>query len=307
VNHSRESQEKQRSDKKVKFQLLRYFSITSLVAFVLVAVSLVTFYRRVAVSDLIEIGESKNVAIAKTFSNVIWPEFAPFLKSISNLSADDIRTHPDTAQLRKAVLDQMHGLTIIKVKIYDLQGITIFSSQESQIGEDKSENAGFITAREGGIANELTHRDTFSAFESEIENRDVISSYIPILHGSSRVEGVLEIYDDVTPLLKNISIAQRNIAIGVALILTLLYAILFLFVRRADNLIKQQFIEQQHAEEKIKMAFNDLEIKKRKEERVNEFFRLTLEHMTETVNLGAEKAELLTYLEQIRRQFSDLD
>src|SRR3972149_11495739 len=123
-----QSEGKEGADKKKPFQLLRYFTITSLIAFVLVAVSLVTFYRRVAVNDLMEIGESKNVAITQTFSNSIWPEFALFLGSVSGLSADEIRVHPETTRLRQAVLEQMQGLSVIKVKIYNLEGITVFST-----------------------------------------------------------------------------------------------------------------------------------------------------------------------------------
>ena len=299
MNNSTRSEENQGTNKKKPFQLLRYFTITSLIAFVLVAVSLVTFYRRLAVKELIEIGESKNAALTQTFSNVIWPEFSNFLGTTSDLSADDIRAHPETARLRQAVLEQMQGLSVIKVKIYNLAGTTIFSTQESQIGEDKSENAGFLTALNGGLASELTHRDTFSAFEGEIEDRDVISSYVPIRNDNSAVEGVFEIYEDVTPLLENISIAQRNIAIGVTLILALLYIILFLLISRADALIKKQFIEQQLAEEEIQKAYN-------REENVNEFFRFALLNIIEYVNRGSEKETLLTHLEQIKQQFNDL-
>jgi len=299
VNNSIKSEGKQGVNKKRPFQLLRYFTITSLIAFVLVAVSLVIFYRQIAVSELIEIGESKNAAMTQSFSNVIWPEFKSFLGSASGLSADAIRAHPETARLRQAVLEQTQGLSVIKVKIYNMEGMTVFSTQESQIGEDKSENAGFLTALNGGFASELTHRDTFSAFEGEIEDRDVISSYVPIRRGDSGVEGVFEVYDDVTPLLEKISIAQRNIAIGVTLILALLYIILFLLIRRADNLIKQQFVEQQQAEEEIQKAY-------KKEENVNEFFQFTLLNIIEFVNRGSEKAELLAYLKQIKQQFDDL-
>jgi hypothetical protein len=292
VNESLKSEEGQGENKKGPFQLLRYFTITSLIAFVAVAVLLVTFYRQLAVNELIEIGESKNAAITQSFSNVIWPEFEPFLGSISGLSADEIRAHPETARLRQAVLDQTQGLSVIKIKIYNLEGMTIFSTQESQIGEDKSENAGFLTARDGGLASELTHRDTFSAFEGEIEDRDVISSYVPIRQSGSDVEGVFEVYDDVTPLLEKISIAQRNIAIRVTGILVLLYIILFLLVSRADNLIKQQFAAQQ-------LAYA-------KEENVNEFFRFTLLNIIEFVERGVEKTELLANLKQIKQQFDDL-
>jgi hypothetical protein len=299
VNSSRTLEGKQEAVRKKPFPLLWYFTVTSLTAFVLVAVSLVTFYRQIAVNELIQIGESKNAALTQTFSNVIWPEFEAFLLSSADLSADEIRAHPETARLREAVLEQMQGLSVIKVKIYNLNGQTVFSTQESQIGEDKSSNAGFITALNGGLASELTHRDTFSAFEGEIEDRDVISSYVPIRQGDSDVKGVFEVYDDVTPLLETISVAQRNIAIGVTVILVLLYLLLFLLISRADRLIKTQFIEQQQAEEEIQKAYE-------REGDVNEFFRFTLLNIIEYVNRGMEKTELLAQLEQIKKQFDDL-
>lgn len=285
--------------KKQPFQLLKYFSITSLVAFVLVAVLLVGFYRQIAVSELIEIGESKNAAITQSFSNVIWPEFEAFLNSAAELSPEAIRAHPETARLRQAVLEQTQGLSIVKVKIYNLNGLTVFSTEDSQIGESKSGNAGFQAALAGGLASELTHRDTFSAFEGELEDRDVISSYVPIQAGASGVKGVFEVYDDVTPLFEKISMAQRNIALGVTLILALLYLGLFLLVRRADSLIRQQFSEQQQSQAEIQSAYQ-------REENVNEFFRFTLLNMIEIVNRGNEKEEILNYLTQIKQQFDEL-
>jgi hypothetical protein len=293
------SNPEEKHDKKQPFQLLRYFSITSLVAFVLIAVSLVFFYRQIAIGELLVIGESKNVAITQAFSNVIWPEFGPFLTSASALSADEIRAHPETARLRQAIAAQTNGLSIIKVKIYDLNGLTVFSSEEAQIGEDKSSNAGYLAAVGGNAASELTHRDTFSAFEGVIEDRDVISSYIPVRGANSRVEGVFEIYDDVTPLLAVISTAQRNIAIGVTAALALLYFILFLLVRRADSLIRQQFIEQKRAEQEIQAAY-------KKEESVNEFFRFTLQNIIDYVNRDNSKELMLSYLTQIQQQFDEL-
>jgi len=299
VNDSIKSEGKQEASKKKPFHLLRYFTITSLVAFVLVAVSLVTFYREVAVNDLIGIGESKNVALTQIFSNAIWPEFTSFLSSVSGQSAEEIRANPETARLRQTILEQMNGLSVVRIKIYNLQGITIFSTEQSQIGEDESKDDGFVTALGGGVISLLTHGNTLNTFDNVIENRDVISSYIPIRHGDSGIVGVFEVYSDVTPLLTNISIAQRNIAIGVTLILAVLYIILFIVVRRADNLIKQQFVEQQQAEEEIQKAY-------KKEENVNEFFHFTLLNLIEYVNRGSEKAELLTFLNQIKQQFDEL-
>ena len=134
------------------FRLLRYFSVTSLVAFVIVAALLTVFYRRTALNDLIEIEESKNVALTHAFANSLWPDFAPFLTSVAGLSGDELRAHPGTHRLHQAVLALTKGLSVVKVKIYNLEGRTVFSSEVRQIGEDKSSNAGFLAARSGRVA-----------------------------------------------------------------------------------------------------------------------------------------------------------
>ena len=163
-----------------RFRLIRYFSTTSALMFGIMAILLGMFYGRIARTHLITLGETNNVALTQSFANSIWPRFAPFLTSSSGLSAESLRAHPETELLRRAVLEQMAGLSVVKVKIYTLDGKTVFSTQASQIGDDKSTNAGFQSARNGQVASELTHRDTFSAFEQTIEDRDVLSSYLPI-------------------------------------------------------------------------------------------------------------------------------
>ncbi|HEY7493926.1 MAG TPA: hybrid sensor histidine kinase/response regulator, partial [Candidatus Tectomicrobia bacterium] len=198
------------------FKLLRYFSLTSLLTFIIISVLLGVFYRRLTLGNLIALGESKNVALTQAFANSLWPQFEPFVTSAVGLSSDALRVQPEIAQLRYAVLALMRELSVVKVKVYNLAGLTVFSTQASQIGEDKSKNAGFLAARDGRVASELTHRDKFSAFEGVIENRDVVSSYIPIRRGgiTGPVEGVFELYDDMTLLLQQINRTQKNIVVG---------------------------------------------------------------------------------------------
>ena len=103
----------------------------------------------------------------------------------------------------------MRGLSVAKIKVYDLSGRTVYSSEARQIGEDKRTNAGFLTARSGRAASEISHRDTFSAFEQTIVDRDLLSSYVPIVAGSpGRIVGVFEVYDDITPMLQQIARTQ---------------------------------------------------------------------------------------------------
>jgi signal transduction histidine kinase len=212
----------------------RYFSITSFVSMVVAAILLAAFYRWIALNDLVELGERHNVALTQAFSNSLWPRFSLFLRRTVSLSGDEIRTHHDTAELRKAVLAQMRGLSVLKVKIYDLTGRTVFSTEARQIGEDKSSNAGFLSARSGKVASELTRGNTFSAFEGAVENRDLIASYIPIRRGdpTAPIEAVFELYYDVTPLLQKTQRTQWVLLSGVLPILGLLYCVLYFVTSR---------------------------------------------------------------------------
>ena len=231
------------------FKLLRYYSVTSLVAFVVVAVVLAALYREVATRDLVRMAEGKNVALTQAFANSLWVHFSPLVRSQPTLSTSELHQRIEAVGLQQAVLDQSAGLSVVKLKAYRLDGTVVFSTQPTQIGDIKSENAGFLSARRGEVATELTHRDTFSSFEREIADRDVISSYVPIRLGepSSAIVGVFEVYDDVTPFLAAIKKTQRNIFIGVALVLSILYSILFLVVRRGDRIISDHARQRQVA------------------------------------------------------------
>ncbi len=244
------------------FKLQRYFSITSLVAFAIVTIVLSTFYRQVALKDLRDLAERNNVALTKTFANSIWPEFGSFVNSASDVNVEDLQSHPENIKLGGAVKAQMAGLTILKVKVNNLNGLTVFSTEADQIGDDKSDNAGYLSAKSGEVASELTHRDTFSSFEGVIEDRDVISSYVPIYgeDASNGVEGVFEIYDDVTDLLQQINTTQRNITIGVIFTLGALYVALYFIIRRAELILKKMNSERAAAEKKLKESHTQLQI-----------------------------------------------
>ena len=56
-------------------------------------------------------------------------------------------------------------------KIYNLDGLTGYSSDPSEIGEDKTNNPGFFSAaRVGKAVSRLTFRDTVSVFEGTVKD-----------------------------------------------------------------------------------------------------------------------------------------
>ncbi len=232
------------------FNLLRYFSITSFVSILAASIGLSVLYYQSAVRDLARAGQEQNEALTTVITNTIWSELAPILDAaVAVRSADEIRKHADTASLHERLRAIIRGTTILKIKVYTLDGRTVYSSDPTQIGEDKSTNRGFLAARSGTAATEITHRNKFSAFENTVFDRGVLSSYVPIRRSQSdRIEGIFEVYDDVTPLLDHLAHTQQTFILGVLSALGLLYGVLFVFVRYADQVIKRQAAEQRATE-----------------------------------------------------------
>ncbi len=222
------------------FNLTRYYSIASLVCIIIAAAILGMFNRHQSIESLMQMAENRNVALTRVFGNALWPHFAPLLNHGSAGKPND-PSNPEITGLRRKVVALMKDTSAVKVKVYNLEGLTVFSTEAKQIGESKHANAGFLAAANGRVASELTHRNKFSAFDGEIESRDLLSSYIPFVpENSNQVEGVFELYTDITPFLAQVKRTQWLVILTVTGVLSLLYSLLYLVVRRAKLIISDQ-------------------------------------------------------------------
>ena len=144
--------------------------------------------------------------------------------------------------MQAEVVAQMSGTPVVKVKIYDTTGLTIFSTQPDLIGKDNSDDEGAVSALAGKVASELTYRDTYSSFEQTVEHADLLSSYIPLRQGGpeGRIDGVFEIYSDVSKNVALITRAQMLLTSGVVFLFAMVYGGLVLVVSRSDRTIRRQ-------------------------------------------------------------------
>jgi len=186
--------------------------------------------------SLVNAQEIANVNLSRLFANALWDShIAPYLARAGNIPIDrcralasgdgeaakacqgeigaQLKLLPGFAELDRRAIATMRGSMVFKIKVFDMRGLTVYSSDHSQVGEDKRGNAGWRAASSGRPASELTHRDHFSSFEGAVENRDLISSYIPVFRESGgEVAGVFEIYSDVTPLLEQIRTSSQQLS-----------------------------------------------------------------------------------------------
>jgi signal transduction histidine kinase len=228
-----------------RLQPTRRFALVSGGVLVVAALLLSVLYHLWADSELEAMAEQNNVAMARVFENHLLRQNRDFFTDVGVLNIDDLRTPAGVAAMRAAVLDHMRGLSIVKVKIYDARGLTVFSTDPSEIGQDKSDDEGVESALDGTVASELTDRDSFSSFEGKVEHADLLSSYIPIYQGHpvSAIAGAFEVYSDVSGFVLDIARTQILLTAIVAATFALVYVALLWVVNRGNRIIHRQHEE----------------------------------------------------------------
>jgi len=116
-------------------------------------------------------------------NSVDWPVFT---KTAEYVSLD--------SKVRSLVDDT----SVVKLKVYADDGITVYSSDPAQIGEVKSQLEQVVHALRGRSTSQVSSRKEFMSFDGKMENVEIVSSYHPLTNRAGETIGVIEIYSDRT-------------------------------------------------------------------------------------------------------------
>ena len=239
--------------------LLRYSQLLALAVLVAVVAALSLLYRDLVSDALVEAETHASVALTKTFANAVWPAHADFVKRAASLDRRTLAERPELAALDHDLRQLASGLSVVKVKIYDLNGLTVYSTDRRQIGENKLANPGYLRARDGYPASNITYRESFDAWEGQISDRHILATYVPV-HGydAAPVEAVLEVYSDVTDLVARMHRSQWTILAAVLGAMALIYLVIQLILVRYKRLLRAQEAARVAQEERIRhQAYHD--------------------------------------------------
>jgi diguanylate cyclase (GGDEF)-like protein len=226
-------------DSPITFRLTRYFSLLSLVLIVLAGVALGWSARYQATAQITHLAQRHNEDMSRVFINALWPDFADLVRESEGQPADQLRAEVARRGLGQKTVALMKNSNITKVKVYNLSGLTVFSSSPAQIGESKKDNAGLRIALVGSPNSELTHRNQFDAFEGSLAEVDLIASYVPV-RTDQGITAVMELYQDVTPFIAELDQVLFDVVAAGAAVMLLLYLAQLMVVRFAQNLLLVQ-------------------------------------------------------------------
>jgi diguanylate cyclase (GGDEF)-like protein len=240
--------------------LLRYSQLLALAVITGVVVALSLMYRSLLFDSMVESETHASVALTKTFANAVWPSHASFVLRAGSLDRPTLAARPEIDDLDRDLRRLSDGLPVVKVKIYDLNGLTVYSTDPAQIGQDKAANPGYLRARDGYPASNLTYRERMDSWEGELAERHILATYVPVhIYEASPVEAVLEVYSDVTPLVERAERSQWTILAVVLGGMGLVYAVVQVILARYQRLLGEKERERAAQEERIRhQAYHDL-------------------------------------------------
>ncbi len=240
-------------------RLLRYSQLIALAVLFAVVLALSLLYRGLLFDSLVESETHASVALSKTFANAIWPSHARFVMSAGALDRGTLAGREEIAALDHELRRLDDGLSVVKVKIYDLNGLTVYSTDPRQNGQDGTKNPGFRRARDGYAISQLTLRRKVDSWEGEISERHIIATYVPVhVYDAAPVEAVLEVYNDVTELVEGAQASQWKILAAVLGAMALIYLVLQAILGYYQRLLADKERERAAQEERIRhQAYHD--------------------------------------------------
>lgn len=255
-------------DEELRFKLLRYYSIASAVVVLVVSIVLVNVFDRYATRNLIHSVEQQNETLAQIIGHDLSRNLGSELKHLDAESVDHGLLLAFAEAVDGTVRRDLDQSPILKIKAY-WDGLTIYSTQQSQIGRVK-DSPGFRTAeQEGKPASKLSFRGELNTFEEVIANRSLVETYVPIPSPedeAGRHRLIVEVYTDVTPLLDDIKKSEVTLVLVLIGLLVTVYGVLLVIVWRADRVIRNQYtaldeeiLERKEAEEEARTAHRQTE------------------------------------------------
>ena len=165
----------------------------------------------------------------------------PNLQELANGAAI---TPEHQASLAHLMDDTSLGQHITAVKVWDMHGRVVYATDAGSIGKVFPVDANLMHALHGWVAADISVLDQPENQFDRDRGLRRLETYSPVrLTGTSQVIGVVEFYQTVDGLDKNLAVVQRNTWLVVGLATGAMLLLLAGFVRRASDTIQRQQAE----------------------------------------------------------------
>ena len=215
------------------FRLVRYFSVTAFMIMSAAAAALAVGYKLVVETQLVDQASRSSVALARVIYNATQADSA---NALHGSRAGAVAVDEVDRIVRRIV----RGTSVHKVKVYDPDGTTLYSTQASQIGAKRMDKLALASAMSGKTTSTLSYRDKFNSMEGEVFSRHLLSTYVPILDADGKVALIFEIYDELPSFTESLNDKSLQVFASICFLMTMVYGALLVVVKRGSTLIRRQ-------------------------------------------------------------------
>lgn len=221
-----------------RFNLLRRLSITSLVAMLVTVSVLILLYWQDQISEHKIIATEENERTAIFLMQLLGDRINTLILKSNVPHPRILRMQPNLDKSIASALKTIREYDIIKLKIYNLSGVTIYSSIRSEIGGSSQHPDLLSKALHGDTVHRVVYRDSMSGISGTKHGVDVSSMYMPVTLAGKLI-GAIEIHDDATHVFEHLQTKIIQITLILVTSFALLYASLFYIVFRADRAVRE--------------------------------------------------------------------
>src|SRR5690348_7446525 len=111
-----------------RFRLTRGFATVAALVMVVATLLLGAFHWTWSLGEVEKMAEQNNVNIARVLANLLWSRHAALLEALSAADPGTLKGRADVAALRDEIMDVIADAPVYRLKIYDRDGDTIFST-----------------------------------------------------------------------------------------------------------------------------------------------------------------------------------
>jgi len=225
-----------------KFNLILYYTVTSFIAIVIISLAVGWVFPRMESEALIKRSEEYAQYFVLHLNYKIYKDFLlPILKRNRLIDLENNRAQ--LKRLDKVVRENMYGLNIKKLYLYDLEGRVVYSTKPEHIGYtvNRDSNKKLDMAIHGKSASALRLAGTIDSKGAYVDE-NLLESYFPFYsmeeNGTKKEQiGVLEIYQDMSALKKQMLAAREKAIIMTGSAMAVLFLALFLVMLKASRII----------------------------------------------------------------------
>ncbi len=245
-------------EKRKPFQLVKYFTLTSLT--VMFLGSLILAILNIHWTRSLHLKKSEEYA-ALLVENLNHQIFLQFVIPIAlKYGKVQLRREDQAERMDKIVRNTLHTFNVDMVNIYDLDNTISYSFDKDLIGQKDLGGSAYQTAMKGKQVSRLEQRGNYWQIWLGLPDKMFMVTFAPLRAEkplstlSGPVLGVIEIVQDLSQDYHNVFKVQVLVLITVATVMSLLFFVLLLVVKRGEAIMRRRNQERMKLEEKLNRA-----------------------------------------------------